>query len=205
MTGISWQATDALWMGLADYLCSDQQWPLLLQALQTAEFTTEDTFNRRLLRLILRSLATTSELLPETSQIETHRLLWQAAGQGDTAVDVISQILALSDVSDPWMAQGLKNLRCGSPITAMLVFEQLRRGRFLSLADCFAMEFLMAVHCCQWGDLAEGVRALLIDRSRSPKWQHPSYMQVDVDPYFSWSPAWGATPVLFADSSAAAT
>ncbi len=33
------------------------------------------------------------------------------------------------------------------------------------------MEYNVAVNCCAHGQLQEGIRALLIDKDRSPRWQ----------------------------------
>jgi hypothetical protein len=50
------------------------------------------------------------------------------------------------------------------------VVEQLRRAKDLALADRFRMEMVVGTHCARNRDFAEGVRALLIDKDRSPQW-----------------------------------
>jgi len=46
-----------------------------------------------------------------------------------------------------------------------------RRLRHASLAETFRLEYQASVGCCAFPDFAEGVRALLIDKDRSPRWQ----------------------------------
>ncbi|MNV87067.1 3-hydroxyisobutyryl-CoA hydrolase [compost metagenome] len=49
-------------------------------------------------------------------------------------------------------------------------YELQRRAATLSLADTFRLEYLVSLHCAAHGDFAEGIRALLIDKDRNPKW-----------------------------------
>jgi len=41
----------------------------------------------------------------------------------------------------------------------------------MELADCFRMELGMIEQCFEQGDFIEGIRALLIDKDNSPRWQ----------------------------------
>ena len=59
----------------------------------------------------------------------------------------------------------------GSPTSAALSFELQRRARGMSLADVFRLEYQAAVGCSVHHDFAEGVRALLVDKDRNPRWQ----------------------------------
>jgi enoyl-CoA hydratase/carnithine racemase len=70
------------------------------------------------------------------------------------------------------LIKALYNLRNGSPLTAKLVIEQLARSKTLSLAECLQMELGIAYQCSVGGEFQEGVRALLIDKDKQPKWQY---------------------------------
>jgi hypothetical protein len=48
----------------------------------------------------------------------------------------------------------------------------MKNGEHLGLADVFRMELMMSRHCAAKGHFKEGVRALLIDKDRTPNWQH---------------------------------
>ncbi|NNM50723.1 MAG: enoyl-CoA hydratase/isomerase family protein [Pseudomonadales bacterium] len=194
MTGAPLNAADALYAGLADYYLGNSQFATLMESLVASEFDIDAAYNHRMLSHIMRELGRQSPELPE-SPLRQHEDLIRHAGRGDSAVEVISNILAL-DSTSPWIQQAISTLKTGSPITASLVFEQLRRGRHRSLAECFNMEFIMAVRCCQFGDLAEGVRARLVDKDQQPHWQHQHAGMIDMDTYFLWPAHWGQQPVV---------
>nr|WP_136252417.1 enoyl-CoA hydratase/isomerase family protein [Ningiella ruwaisensis] len=77
-----------------------------------------------------------------------------------------------------YLAKAISGLTHGSPITAHLVFQQLKRAKGLSLAECFRMELGMALTCGALGEFQEGVRALLIDKDNQPDWQYKSMADV---------------------------
>ena len=65
-----------------------------------------------------------------------------------------------------------------SSFSAALSFELQHRARGMSLADVFRLEYQAAVGCSVHHDFAEGVRALLVDKDRSPRWQPPTLDEV---------------------------
>jgi hypothetical protein len=69
-----------------------------------------------------------------------------------------------------WAEQTVKLLRSRSPTMLGATLRQLQRGKDMSLAACFRMEFTMAQQCFEQGDFLEGVRALIIDKDNSPHW-----------------------------------
>jgi enoyl-CoA hydratase/carnithine racemase len=69
-----------------------------------------------------------------------------------------------------WAQQTVKLMRSRSPTMLSVTLRQLQRGKEMSLADCFRMELTMAQQCFEQGDFLEGVRALIIDKDNSPKW-----------------------------------
>jgi enoyl-CoA hydratase/carnithine racemase len=70
-----------------------------------------------------------------------------------------------------WAAQTAALMRSRSPTMLCVTLSQLARGAEMSLADCFRMELGMAAHSFVQGDFLEGVRAVLIDKDNSPRWQ----------------------------------
>ncbi len=90
-------------------------------------------------------------------------------------------------MSDPWFERAYRNLADGSPTGAAVAFEYLRRCRQLGLREVLELDLVVAKQCQRHHDFPEGVRALLIDKDRKPKWQPASAGDVDqalVDGFF---------------------
>jgi enoyl-CoA hydratase/carnithine racemase len=81
------------------------------------------------------------------------------------------------DSNDPLIAAP-QNLSEGSPLTAHLVWEQILRARYLSLAEVFQMEYTLSLNCCRHPEFSEGVRARLIDKDQKPHWHWPDINNV---------------------------
>ena len=75
-----------------------------------------------------------------------------------------------------------------SPTSMKITHRQMTAGKKLAtLKECLEMEFKMVVRCCIYPDFYEGVRALLVDKDNSPKWNPPTLAEVNdtlVDKYF---------------------
>ena len=71
------------------------------------------------------------------------------------------------------MLNHIKQVAAGCPLTAHLVWEQIRRARHLSTAEVFRMEYAMSLNCCRHPEFPEGVRARLIDKDNPPHWHWP--------------------------------
>ncbi|MCY1446764.1 Enoyl-CoA hydratase/isomerase [compost metagenome] len=73
-----------------------------------------------------------------------------------------------------WAEETVKLLDSRSPLAMSVTLEMLRRGRTLPLADCFALELHLDRQWFANGDIMEGVRALLVDKDKSPRWNPPT-------------------------------
>ena len=88
---------------------------------------------------------------------------------------------------DPWFAPLQRNLEQGSPTAACVSLEYLRRCRLLGLDEVLALDRVVAQQCQRHPDFPEGVRALLIDKTRDAAWSPPRLEEVTqarVDGFF---------------------
>ena len=125
----------------------------------------------------------------------------------DTNIDTIFRLPTVSDMlqaliqlvsqqPEGWAADTLKALRQRSPLLLAVSLEQIRRGRSMGLSDELRMERDMVRHCFHADhlsrrgaqtDTAEGIRALVIDKDRQPKWLPASIDEITpemVKPFF---------------------
>ena len=187
LTGASINATDACYVGLADHYCQTDSLATVLDTLATASLT-PDTVSDELNNALLQVTINTSERKP--GQIEPLQALITDACQGDSASQVAGRILNLDATDNRWLEKAQSTLSQGSPVTACLVFEQVRRGTEMTLAECFRMELGLSCRCAEFGEFKEGIRALLIDKDNQPAWtyQHIKDVPEDVMDYFFTSP-----------------
>uniref|UniRef100_A0A672HHF1 3-hydroxyisobutyryl-CoA hydrolase n=1 Tax=Salarias fasciatus TaxID=181472 RepID=A0A672HHF1_SALFA len=63
-----------------------------------------------------------------------------------------------------------------SPTSLKITFKQIQLGATLSLQDVFVMEYRLSQACMRGSDFYEGIRAVLVDKDHSPKW-NPSTLE----------------------------
>jgi len=89
-------------------------------------------------------------------------------------------IVRLEADGGDWAQQTLATLRGMSPSSLFWSFEIIRRGAASTLPQALAAELVLTRTVTQHPDFHEGVRAMVVDKDRQPKWQ-PARIQ-DVKP-----------------------
>ncbi|MBT0587202.1 enoyl-CoA hydratase/isomerase family protein [Alteromonas oceanisediminis] len=184
LTGASINATDALYAELADFYVGNYAVSSAIEALRSQPWPVDrKTRNsardaHMLVNDVLKTLSDVSRSGMPEGQLEAHRDSIDAACATGSISDIVSAIVDLDATDDKWLQRAQKGLASGSPITAHIVYEQLRRGGDKTLADCFRMELDLSCRCGEFGEFAEGVRALLIDKDHQPQWRYASVEDV---------------------------
>ena len=87
-----------------------------------------------------------------------------------------------ADTGSEWAQKCAAALRKRSPLLLHVVFEQIRRGRHMTVAEDLRMERDLVRHCffpqhmgrkMVSSEIIEGVRALVIDKDNNPQWNPP--------------------------------
>lgn len=189
LTGTQLNARDALDIGLADRFIPRERREALLGALQEADYGDRSLQALRAgVQAVLddhedRRAVPSGQVWPHLDHIQA------LVGRVDAAT-AVRRILA-DDSEDKWLAANRARLETGCPLTAHLVWHMLERHAHTSLADAFRDELNLSVQCCRLGDFAEGVRALLVEKDKAPRWSHidvASVPEADLDALLS--PLW---------------
>ncbi|EDO48943.1 predicted protein [Nematostella vectensis] len=96
-------------------------------------------------------------------------------------------ISALEEEGSPWAAKQIENLNRMSPTSLKVTLQQLEEGSRLDLGECLKMEYRMSQTFMENKDFYEGIRAVLVDKDNSPKWNPSSLKEVSkesVESYF---------------------
>ncbi|MBE0488158.1 MAG: enoyl-CoA hydratase/isomerase family protein [Halomonas sp.] len=170
LTGAHLNARDALDLGMADRFIPRERRGLVLSALAEADYgdrsgpALRGAVQQALDHHEAREGAPAGQVWPNLDHLQA------LVGAVDAAT-AVKRIL--SDTRDDrWLAANRQRLADGCPLSAQLVWRMLARHAHSSLADAFRDELVLSVQCCRQGDFVEGVRALLIDKDKSPRWSH---------------------------------
>jgi len=174
LTGAPLNAADARFTGLADFTVPHDDKPRVLEAIAGTDWSSDADANAAQLSRLLAGFE--SPMAAEHSPLRRHFDLIDRAIGHDTLAETVARLQAFTDHADPWLAAAANSIAKGSPTSLVLAHEVLRRTRDMSLAEVFRLEYQLSVGCCTQHDFAEGVRALLIDKDRTPKW-HPATLQ----------------------------
>lgn len=85
----------------------------------------------------------------------------------DTVAEIVER---LTDLGNAPAREALATLRGRSPTAVLWTFELMRLGTGRTLERCLATERALAGHAIRHPDFAEGVRAMVIDKDRDPRW-----------------------------------
>ncbi|GLR66268.1 3-hydroxyisobutyryl-CoA hydrolase [Acidocella aquatica] len=113
--------------------------------------------------------------LPPFTLAAERELIDRAFGQ-----DSVNGIIATLEADGGSFAKAaLAQLRQHSPSSVHWSFEIIRRGAARDLAGCLAAEYDLVCQIAMSAEFIEGVRALLVDKDKSPKWQPPRLEDVN--------------------------
>jgi enoyl-CoA hydratase len=109
------------------------------------------------------------------------------------ADSVEAVVAALADDGSPWAQAQLAALEAASPTTLKVAARLIAQGAAVErLEDEMAVEYAVAARIAAGHDFREGVRALLIDKDKAPRWD-PAYLagvsQARLDAIFAPLPA----------------
>ncbi|MHC2147484.1 enoyl-CoA hydratase/isomerase family protein [Pseudomonas sp. 210_17 TE3656] len=175
LTGVPINARDALDLGLADRLLGESQQAELLDDLLQLNWQEQTALQ---LNSLLKAQQNGGQSqLPEAQWLPRRK-------QIDALLDVADPVCAwraiaqLRNNPDLLLAKAAQTMLEGCPLTAHLVWEQIQRARYLSLAQVFQMEYAISLNCCRHPEFSEGVRARLIDKDQKPRWHWADIAQV---------------------------
>jgi enoyl-CoA hydratase len=173
LTGTRIRRGDACWAGVATHTIDAASLPETVAAIASGGLPGE----------VLKRLSTPAP--PETDEATFHAI---SRHFSLGSVEDILTSLEQAAVSDPFAAKTLATMRTKSPTSLHVAFRQMTAGAMLSMEECMAMEYRIVSRMLAGRDFYEGIRAAVIDKGGSPRWQPASLAEVDpaeIDRYFA--------------------
>ena len=176
LTGASFNGFDARFVGLADFVLPHEQHGAVLAAIAAGRWSDDTEVNSARLSHVLGQHAL-RDGGAESKMRQHYDLIDETIGN-DSLADIASRLQRLADHEDPWLAKAADTFMRGSPTSAALSFALWRRVLHLSMADVLRLEYHVSVACARFGDFAEGIRALMIDKDKQPRWQPATLAEI---------------------------
>ena len=176
LTASQMNAADALFLGLADRFISTDKREQVLQKLQSADWKGDA---HSVVTGVLKAVeADSQKSLVNGSKIKEFYPQIMQVTDYESPVEIVHALNGLQ-LDDSWLQRAQNNVKHGSPLAVHLIFQQLERSRHCSLREVFLAELVLTANCCRQPELSEGIRALLVDKDRSPKWMYSCVEDVD--------------------------
>lgn len=161
LSGVRMTGADAVHAGLATHFVPREKFPELSQALA------EDG---------VAALARFAEKLPPFS-LQPHRATIDAAFDAPT----MTGVMAVLEAGDDFARQTASILRTMSPSSLVWSLELLRRGADSTLRAALDQELRATRSITPHHEFIEGVRAMVVDKDRKPRWSPARLEEVDPD------------------------
>ncbi len=186
LTAAQMSASDAIYLGLADLALEQDQVAGLLERLSMGRLP--ERLDRAGLLDELKKYGARDALLLPPSRFEQRQAEIDRLCQGSSVVEIEQNFKKLEAGEKSGFPWSLQPFFAGSPTSVALIFELLKRAKKLSLRECFDLELNLALEFCRRTEFIEGVRALLIDKDKKPRWNPSRILEVDpreIETYFA--------------------
>ncbi|SEP06658.1 enoyl-CoA hydratase/isomerase family protein [Aquisalimonas asiatica] len=179
LTGEHVFGTDIFALGLGNYMIQSDQREAVVDALAAASWGTDERDRHETASRVLGDLWRAKDATGETPFMDRYARIQELTDHA-TPGAVMAAIQSAAE-SEEWLQSAAKGFKRACPVSLAVFDRQYRGGRHLSLTECFRRELCIAVQSSRRPDFREGVRALLVDKDRSPAWSVPSLAEVSDD------------------------
>lgn len=172
LTGANCNANDAIFSSLAEYAVASSEYDNVLDVLKQANWQADsnlhDIASQALAKIHHTEHLAASHLMKHFNTIQV--LVNKGSVHDIDAALRDDNFTKVNGEADKWLTKAVETYQHGCPVSAALTVEMFKRASKLSLEQVLYMEMNASLHCVNYPDFREGVRALLIDKDKSPKW-----------------------------------
>ena len=180
LTGARLKGEECLWAGLATHYVPSE----MIENLKARIAEKPD----RIAGILSEPVGT-----PPPARLEENALKIAKHFASDTYEDILASLEAAAEEGDEWAVKERDTLGTKSPQTCKVALRQLADSLTLTdFADNMVMEYRIASRVLTRPDFAEGVRAVIVDKTHDPKWDPATPEEVSeelIDSIFAPLPA----------------
>ncbi len=125
---------------------------------------------------------------PGESELLRHALTISGCFSAPSVGEIFSRLKAVTGSEADWARGVLEDLAQRSPLSLEVSWRHIREARNCSIRETLIKDYRLACRFLEADDFAEGVRAMLVDKDKSPKWSPENLDDIDpneVDRYFA--------------------
>ncbi len=177
LTGARLNAADCLWAGLATHFVPSSERAALTAAIARAAAAADPD------GAVAETLAAFHRD-PGESALASHQTTIDRCFGHSAIRDVVSALVA---EGTDWAWDTLEPIGDNSPTSLAVTFRYLSKAPALSFDEVIRTDFRLACHFLAGSDFHEGVRAQLVDKDKTPRWQPQSMGDLsaaDVEAFF---------------------
>ena len=172
LTGERMRGAGTIFAGFADVFVAAERLPALKDALSKAAASEVD------------GIIGDHAGQPPASELAQGSERIQHAFRFDTVEEIRAE---LERMDSDWGRKRLAELDAKSPLSLKLTLAAVRNARKLgSLEAALNVEYRLCVRLFEHGEFIEGVRALIVDKDRKPKWRLPRLEDVSAELVADW-------------------
>nr|XP_022313161.1 3-hydroxyisobutyryl-CoA hydrolase, mitochondrial-like isoform X1 [Crassostrea virginica] len=181
LSGFRLKGRDVLKAGVATHFVQSDK----IQDLEKSLLALENARPQDIGEVLAQYQALSTDIPDTDFVLEPHLEEINRLFNGNTVEEIVENLK--TDGSE-WATKQLNTLSKMSPTSMKITLRQILEAETMTLQDVLVMEYRLSQRCVEDHDFYEGVRALLVDKDQSPKWNPSTLEKVTpqkVDWYFS--------------------
>jgi enoyl-CoA hydratase len=177
LTGEKIDYTDCYALGLVDIVIERNSQEKIIQTLAESPLFLDNIEVKKIINHW-------SIAVPESTLL-CHQSEIQSCFSKNSVEEIIE---TLEKYGTDWCTKTADILKKKSPTSLLVTLNAIRKGKNLDFDDCMKMEEKITQRMVQAHDFYEGIRAVIIDKDKNPRWQPEKLEEVkhqDVTDYFN--------------------
>lgn len=182
ITSNSIQAEDCLWAGVADYKIQSGDYTSLEKELLAMDWygIEKEEILKKIQKKVeqysspkcIGNLEKRSKELKQYFTKSSFKEVFQSLEQEKETSDFARSIL--------------DSLNKNSILSMAITWELLKRAKKLSLEECYQLDLVLIRSYFQGKDIFEGIRAILIEKTKDPKWEYKNIDEIPTEVVLSY-------------------